>query len=187
MEKDKATNECEVIFKTQIGQFKELRTKRKSKLYSTFWQPFKKVAEKIYQSVWNVWSQAELPWKQNHILFCSEVREMLPELKKRTKDFKLGSAACIDTNVSTHVAKRQFPNVKCVYTFNWIKPRDQNMNSSKIKVVSNGTSEKEVNWNIVFSIENEVCKLTQNGFANKQSYQGSGGRLHQWWKDIRIL
>lgn len=65
----------------------------------------------------------KLNFHENRIIFLSVQRsekrcQSHSKAQRAFSDFKLGSAACIDTNVSIYVAKRWLPNTKNVYTFN---------------------------------------------------------------------
>lgn len=100
-----------------------MRTKRKSKpikcLLTAF---FLKKGLKRFIKVYEVFDPKP-NFRENRIrllsLWRSEKRHQSQRKGQRAlSNFKLGSAECVDTNVSIYVAKRWFPNTKRVYTLN---------------------------------------------------------------------
>lgn len=73
----------------------------------------------------------KLNFHKNRIRFLSFLRSekhrQSPRQGRALFDFKLGSAACVDTNVNTYIAKWQFLNTKHFYIFNSLE--DKNWNS----------------------------------------------------------
>lgn len=88
----------------------------------------------------------KLNFHENRIRFLSFLRSekhrQSPRKGRALFDFKLGSAACVDTNVNIYVAKRLFLNTRHFYILNSLK--DKHWNSWELRV-ANDTSEREAN------------------------------------------